>query len=148
MGNAILRSRKRIVASLVMPHKRDGKSAVISADGLNGDGTFAVMSRLKYTDGKMPSSCFQMVNMTAICRHSEFSSHLLLQLSMPKTELFSWVFFKFLLPEQIKKPVTYTTAPAGWPSPRWCSFWFVYVTGFVCINQTSLFSWRSYEGVL
>jgi hypothetical protein len=24
-----------------MPHKRDGKSAVISADGLNGDGTFA-----------------------------------------------------------------------------------------------------------
>ena len=43
MGNAILRSRKRIVASLVMPHKRDGKSAVISANGLKGDGTFAVM---------------------------------------------------------------------------------------------------------
>lgn len=31
------------MASLVMPHKHDGKSAVISADGLNGDGTFAVM---------------------------------------------------------------------------------------------------------
>lgn len=43
MGDATLRLQKRIVASLVMPHKRDGKSAVISADGLNGDGTFAVM---------------------------------------------------------------------------------------------------------
>ena len=43
MGNAILRLQKRIVVSLVMPHKRDGKSAVISVDGLKGDGTFAVM---------------------------------------------------------------------------------------------------------
>ena len=23
-----------------------------------------------------------------------------------------------------KKPVTYTTVPAGWPSSRWCSSWF------------------------
>ena len=43
MSDAILRLQKRIVASLVMPHRRDGKSAVISADGFNGDGTFAVM---------------------------------------------------------------------------------------------------------
>lgn len=71
-----------------------------------------------------------------------------LQLSMPKTELFLGPFSSFLLPEQIKKPITYTTAPAGRPSPRWCSFWFVYVTGFYCFSQYSLFSWRSHEGVL
>ena len=80
--------------------------------------------------------------------HSRFSSHPPLQLSMPKTELFLGPFSSFLLPEQIKKPITYTTAPAGRPSPRWCSFWFVYVTGFYCFNQYSLFSWRSHEGVL
>lgn len=49
---------------------------------------------------------------------------------------------------QIKKPVTYTTAPEGRPPPRWCSFWIVYVTGFYYSNQYSLFSWRSREGVL
>ena len=49
---------------------------------------------------------------------------------------------------QRKKPVAYTTTPAGWPSPRWCSFWFVYITGFYCFNQYSLFSWRSLVGAL
>ena len=38
---------------------------------------------------------------------------------------------------------TSRTAP-----PRWCSFWFVYVTGFTCFSQYSLFSWRSRVGVL
>ena len=38
---------------------------------------------------------------------------------------------------------TSRTAP-----PRWCSFWFVYVTGFICINQINLFSWRSLMEVL
>jgi hypothetical protein len=37
-----------------------------------------------------------MVDVTAICHHSEFLSHLLLQLLVPKTELFSWGIFKFL----------------------------------------------------
>ena len=46
-----------------------------------------------------------------------------------------------------KKPVTYTTTPAGRSPPRWCSFWFVYVTGFTCFSQYSLFSWRSRKGV-
>ena len=49
---------------------------------------------------------------------------------------------------QIKKPATYTTVPAGRSSPRWCLFWFVYVTGFICINQINLFSWRSLMEVL
>lgn len=99
------------MALLVRPHKRDGKSAVISADGLNGDGTFAASQNFPPT----PYYNFQC----------------------PKRNFFLGLFSSFLLPEQIKKPVTYTTAPAGRPSSRWCSFWFVYVTSLSVLIRSA-----------
>ena len=106
MGDAMLRLQKRIVASPVMPHKRDGKSAVISADGLNGDGTFAVMVKAEVhrrqnavivfpdgrCDGDLPSLRILLPPPT-----TTFNA---------QNGTFSWAIFKNFVPlGQIKKPV-------------------------------------------
>ena len=93
-------------------------------------------------DGKMPSWWFLAGwGDGTLPSHRKSSHHLTTTFNAQNGTFFLSLFQGFWLLGQIKKPVTYTTTPAGRPMPRWCSFWFVYVTGFHCSNQFSLFSW-------
>ena len=97
-------------------------------------------------DGKWGQFCrhggFRIVDVTALCRHSvspfspngvpaPFQQRCLARSPVEvMAEYLIWTVIQ--LSGTKKKPATYTTAPAGWPSPRWGSFWCVYVTGLYC----------------
>lgn len=79
------------------------------------------------------------------CCHSEFRSHLLLQLLTPRTEFFLEVSQKSCFPRANKETGYIHNRTSRMPSPRWCLFWFVYITGLipsthVLIEQKSLLS--------
>ena len=112
---------------------------VVASNSGNFD---VIIGTEKELAAKCRHSGFRMVDVTSFCHHGALpftpndvpASFQRRCLARSPVEVFAEYLIQTViqLSGAKKKPATYTTAPAGWPSPRWCSFWFVYVTGLYC----------------